>query len=171
MPDKRTILKGNGIGDYVSIGDSFLYLNSLITPMYNIEKEDVEEEYIRLDKAIEQSKNQIEYLINNVDNKLKNILSMHILLIQDPVIIKQVKDEVKEKLLNVELFDYNDGDDLSEDIFQYYEVKWKFESLRKYDGRTISLNRNGDVEIYDDDGNVEKSFNLGQLKEFVNQLK
>ena len=76
-----------------------------------------------------------------------------------------------EKLLNVELFDYNDGDDLSEDIFQYYEVKWKFESLRKYDGRAISLNRNGDVEIYDDDGNVEKSFNLGQLKEFVNQLK
>ena len=75
-----------------------------------------------------------------------------------------------EKLLNVELFDYNDGDDLSEDIFQYYEVKWKFESLRKYDGRAISLNRNGDVEIYDD-GNVEKSFNLGQLKEFVNQLK
>ena len=76
-----------------------------------------------------------------------------------------------EKLLNVELFDYNDGDDLSEDIFQYYEVKWKFESLRKYDRRAISLNRNGDVEIYDDDGNVEKSFNLGQLKEFVNQLK
>ena len=76
-----------------------------------------------------------------------------------------------EKLLNVELFDYNDGDDLSEDIFQYYEVKWKFESLKKYDGRTISLNRNGDVEIYDDEGNVEKSFNLGQLKEFVNQLK
>ena len=76
-----------------------------------------------------------------------------------------------EKLLNVELFDYNDGDDLSEDIFQYYEVKWKFESLRKYDGRTISLNRNGDVEIYDDDGNVEKSFNLSQLKEFIDKLK
>ena len=76
-----------------------------------------------------------------------------------------------EKLLNVELFDYNDADILSEDIFQYYEVKWKFESLKKYDGRAISLNRNGDVEIYDDDGNVEKSFNLGQLKEFVNQLK
>ena len=76
-----------------------------------------------------------------------------------------------EKLLNVELFDYNDGDDLSEDIFQYYEVKWKFESLRKYDGKTISLNRNGDVEIYDDDGNVEKSFNLGQLKEFIDKLK
>ena len=102
MPDKRTILKGNGIGDYVSIGDSFLYLNSLITPMYNIEKEDIEEEYIRLDKAIEQSKEQIEYLIKNVDNNLKNILSMHILLIQDPVIVKQVKDEVKNRLLNVE---------------------------------------------------------------------
>ena len=76
-----------------------------------------------------------------------------------------------EKLLNVELFDWNDWDDYSEDTFQYYGVKWKFESLRKYDGKTISLNRNGDVEIYDDEGNVEKSFNLCQLKEFVNQLK
>ena len=76
-----------------------------------------------------------------------------------------------EKLLNVELFDWDDWDDFSEDTFQYYGVKWKFESLRKYDGKTISLNRNGDVEIYDDEGNVEKSFNLGQLKEFVNQLK
>ena len=77
-----------------------------------------------------------------------------------------------EKLLNVELFDWDGWDNCSEDIFQYYEVKWKFESLRKYDGRTISLSRNGDVEIYDENGcNVEKSFNLGQLKEFVNQLK
>ena len=76
-----------------------------------------------------------------------------------------------EKLLNVELFDYNDGDVLSEDIFQYYEVKWKFESLRKYDRKAISLNRNGDVEIYDDEGNVEKSFNLSQLKEFIDKLK
>ena len=63
------------------------------------------------------------------------------------------------------------GDYLSEDTFQYYGVKWKFERLKKYDGRAISLNRNGDVEIYDDDGNVEKSFNLGQLKEFIDKLK
>ena len=77
-----------------------------------------------------------------------------------------------EKLLNVELFDWDDWDDYSEDIFQYYGVKWKFESLRKYDGRTITLNRNGDVEIYDEnDGNVEKSFNLSQLKEFIDKLK
>ena len=77
-----------------------------------------------------------------------------------------------EKLLNVELFDWNDWDDCSEDTFQYYEVKWKFESLKKYDGRTISLNRNGDVEIYDEnDCNVEKSFNLSQLKEFIDKLK
>ena len=77
-----------------------------------------------------------------------------------------------EKLLNVELFDWNDWDDCSEDTFQYYEVKWKFESLKKYDGRTITLNRNGDVEIYDEnDCDVEKSFNLSQLKEFIDKLK
>ena len=76
-----------------------------------------------------------------------------------------------EKLLNVELFDWDDWDSFSEDTFQYYGVTRKLESLKKYDGRTISLNRNGDVEIYDDDGNVEKSFNLSQLKEFIDKLK
>lgn len=30
MRDKRTILNGHGVGDYVSIGNSFLHVDSLI---------------------------------------------------------------------------------------------------------------------------------------------
>ena len=45
MPDKRTILNGNGVGDDVAIGNSFLYTPSLSTPVYKIEESDVEEEY------------------------------------------------------------------------------------------------------------------------------
>ena len=59
MPDKRTILNGNGVGDYVAIGNSFLYTPSLSTPIYKIEESDVEEEYKRFDEAINKSIKEI----------------------------------------------------------------------------------------------------------------
>ena len=58
--DKRTILSGQGVGDYVSIGKSFLHIDSINTPIYKIEKEDIEEEYKRFDFAIEKSIKEIE---------------------------------------------------------------------------------------------------------------
>ncbi|WP_300752303.1 phosphoenolpyruvate--protein phosphotransferase [uncultured Brachyspira sp.] len=102
MPDKRTILNGNGVGDDVAIGNSFLYTPSLSTPVYKIEESDVEEEYKRFDEAIKKSIEEIEELQNHVDNNIKNILYTHILMLQDRVIIRQVKEEVKAKLFNVE---------------------------------------------------------------------
>ncbi len=36
MSDKRTILNGNGVGDDMAIGNSFLYVPSLSTPIYKI---------------------------------------------------------------------------------------------------------------------------------------
>lgn len=102
MPNRRTILNGNGVGDDVSIGNSFLYTASLSTPVYKIEEDDIEEEYRRLDEAINKSKLEIEELQKHVDNNIKNILAMHILMLEDNVIIRQVKDEVKSKLFNVE---------------------------------------------------------------------
>lgn len=102
MPDKRTILNGNGVGDYVAIGNSFLYTPSLSTPIYKIEESDVEEEYKRFDEAIKKSIEEIEELQKHVNNNIKNILSTHILMLQDRVITRQVKEEVKEKLFNIE---------------------------------------------------------------------
>lgn len=102
MRDKRTILNGHGVGDYVSIGNSFLHIDSINTPIYKIEKEDIEEEYKRFDFAIEKSIKEIEDMQKYADNNIKNILSMHILMLKDKVIIEQVKNEVKEKLINIE---------------------------------------------------------------------
>lgn len=102
MRDKRTILNGHGVGDYVSIGNSFLHMDSINTPIYKIEKEDIEEEYKRFDFAIEKSIKEIEDMQKYADNNIKNILSMHILLLKDKVIIEQVKNEVKKKLTNIE---------------------------------------------------------------------
>ena len=100
--DKRTILSGQGVGDYVSIGKSFLHIDSINTPIYKIEKEDIEEEYKRFDFAIEKSIKEIEDMQKYADNNIKNILSTHILMLKDKVIIEQVKNEAKEKLLNIE---------------------------------------------------------------------
>ncbi|AUJ50793.1 phosphoenolpyruvate--protein phosphotransferase [Brachyspira hyodysenteriae] len=102
MPDKRTILNGNGVGDDVAIGNSFFYTPSLSTPIYKIEESDIQEEYKRFDEAVKKSINEIELLQNYVDNNIKNILHTHILMLQDRVITKQVKEEVKEKLFNIE---------------------------------------------------------------------
>lgn len=102
MRDKRTILNGQGVGDYVSIGKSFLHIDSINTPKYKIEKEDIEEEYKRFDFAIEKSIKEIESMQEYADNNIKNILSMHILMLKDKVIIEQVKNETKEKLFNIE---------------------------------------------------------------------
>lgn len=102
MPDKRTILNGNGVGDDVAIGKSFLYTQSFSTPIYKIEESDVEEEYRRFDEAVRKSIEEIKILQNHADNNIKNILSTHILMLQDMVVTKQVKDEVKNKLFNIE---------------------------------------------------------------------
>ena len=102
MRDKRTILNGQGVGDYVSIGKSFLHIDSINTPKYKIEKEDIEEEFKRFDFSIEKSIKEIESMQEYADNNIKNILSMHILMLKDKVIIEQVKNETKEKLFNIE---------------------------------------------------------------------
>ncbi|WP_300711038.1 phosphoenolpyruvate--protein phosphotransferase [uncultured Brachyspira sp.] len=102
MPDKRTILSGNGVGDDVAIGSSFFYAHSLDTPIYKIEEDDIEEEYKRFDEAVNKSIEEIKLLQMNADNNIKNILSIHILMLQDKVIEKQVKEEVKNKLFNIE---------------------------------------------------------------------
>ena len=102
MRDKRTILNGHGVGDYVSIGNSFLHVDSLDIPIYKIEKEDIEEEYKRLDFAIDKSVKEIEDMQKHADNNIKNILSMHILMLKDKVIIERIKNEIKETLYNAE---------------------------------------------------------------------
>ena len=130
MRDKRTILNGHGVGDYVSIGNSFLHMDSINTPIYKIEKEDIEEEYKRFDFAIEKSIKEIEDMQKHADNNIKNILSMHILLLKDKVIIEQVKNEVKKKLTNIEhIYD----NIVSDYLYKLSSVKYKTLSERASD--------------------------------------
>lgn len=75
------------------------------------------------------------------------------------------------KMLNVELFEFKGWDEIDTDIQQFYDVEWKLETLKKYNGHTISFTRNGDIEIYNGDGTeVMEKINLSEIPEFISKL-
>lgn len=75
------------------------------------------------------------------------------------------------KFLNVELFNFEGWDDVDEEVIQYYGVHWNLDSLKQYNNRTITLNRNGDIQIYkEDDITLEKEFNLSDNEDFIKSL-
>lgn len=75
------------------------------------------------------------------------------------------------KMLNVELFEFEEWDEIDTDVQQFYDVQWKLETLKKYNGHMISLTWNGDIEIYDGDGmEVIEKINLSEIPEFINKL-
>lgn len=75
------------------------------------------------------------------------------------------------KMLNVELFKFEEWDEIDTDIQQFYDVKWKLETFKKYNGHMISFTWNGDIEIYDEDGiEVIEKINLSKVPEFISKL-
>lgn len=102
MRIERETFSGIGIGESVAIGNVFLYTDMLLAPMYDIEESDISNEYKRFDEAIEKSKIQIENLESKVENNIRQILSMHIIMLNDKVIQKEIKEEVAKELKNIE---------------------------------------------------------------------
>lgn len=77
-----------------------------------------------------------------------------------------------EKLFDIELFSWKDWDAVFEDDYQFYNVDFFFRSLKEYNGKTVTLNRNGYLEIYDDDEDgtiIWKGF-VYEIPEFMDEL-
>lgn len=96
------IINGNGIGDDIAIGKVFYYSDEISVPSYSITEAEIEKEYQRFDDAIEKSKKQIDALQSTVQNEIGEILSTHIIMLNDKVINGEVKKEVAEKKKNVD---------------------------------------------------------------------
>ena len=62
---KRLILNGLGTVNDITFGNILIYKNSATLQIYNITEDDLPLEYERLDKAIEESKEQIIELKKN----------------------------------------------------------------------------------------------------------
>lgn len=102
MDTNRLTFNGMGVGENVAIGNVFLYTDMIVIPMYNIEKSNIENEYRRFDEAIEKSKVQINDLQRKVESNISQILSMHIIMLDDKVIQKEVKETVYNELKNID---------------------------------------------------------------------
>lgn len=93
---------GIGVGSTVAVGSVFLYTDKLLTPIYPIKKEDIENELNRFHKAVEESKKQIFALQTTVEEGISQILSMHIVMLEDKVIHKEIVDSIEEQLHNID---------------------------------------------------------------------
>jgi hypothetical protein len=78
---------------------------------------------------------------------------------------------MEEKLFGIKIFEWEEYD-LLENVTQYYDVKWNFKELEKYNNRIITVTTNWDIEIYNEDGTaVDKQFNIIEIDEFKEKLK
>lgn len=77
---------------------------------------------------------------------------------------------MSEKLLGIEIFEWNGWDEVEEQVLIFYDVKFKFNSLKKYDGYAISVGRDWQIEAIDENANVTK-INLLEVPEFVEEIK
>lgn len=85
-----------------------------------------------------------------------------------------MKEKIVEKMFDIELFSWEDWDEVlfDNDIYQFYNVDFFFRSMKEYNGKTVTLNRNGYLEIYDNDEEgtiIWKGF-VYQIPEFMDEL-
>lgn len=76
----------------------------------------------------------------------------------------------EEMIFNIKLFEFEDGD-VCEEGYNYFNVNWFIPQLKKFDGYSITLNQNQDVQIWSDGGKKIKEFNLIDIEGFKKMLK
>lgn len=55
-----------------------------------------------------------------------------------------------EEFCGIKIFEWEEWDDISVGILQYYNVKFLFYSMKQYDGNIVSMNIDGQMIIYND---------------------
>lgn len=80
---------------------------------------------------------------------------------------------MKHYLLTIELFEaqsYNYSDTDGDTFVQYEGVVWNLDTLKQHDGMVTAINDNGDVYVYDNNGETVANFNMLQVAEFITLL-
>lgn len=76
-----------------------------------------------------------------------------------------------EKLANIEIFSWENWDEVDTDWLQFYDCEFLLPELEKYNDSKpiVVMNRNGDMQIYVEDEN-SIDINAGSLKSFRDKL-
>jgi len=101
------IIKGIPSSPGIAIGKVFLYINqNLKIPVYPIDKDEIPQELERFREAVRKTEKDLHDLKNLSNSATKEkdleIIDTHLMMVQDPDLHEQVKNGLKEQLVNIE---------------------------------------------------------------------
>ncbi|MEK6795698.1 MAG: phosphoenolpyruvate--protein phosphotransferase [Spirochaetota bacterium] len=104
---ESTTFTGTGASAGIVIGKAFLYHNdNIVVEVYDIPESKVKSEIRRLETAVRESKDEILSLKGNYDKDVQKdvteILKSHIQILEDTVVLNEVRDEIKKQRKNVD---------------------------------------------------------------------
>jgi phosphotransferase system enzyme I (PtsI) len=100
-------LVGISVFEGIAIGEPYLRKRKKLNiKVYRIGSGDVEDELERLEKAVKHTKCEIKQLMDSLVGRVNQselkILNVHLSMLEDPVFLSEIKNKVKNELLNVE---------------------------------------------------------------------
>lgn len=102
------ILKGIAVSPGVAYGRVCIYGDIHTVPRYTIRAEEVKDELVRLDKAIQESSRELEEIRRRVEAEVgkeeADIFLAHQMMLEDMHFYAQVEQKMKREHLNVEAF-------------------------------------------------------------------
>lgn len=75
-----------------------------------------------------------------------------------------------EEFCGIKIFEWEEWDDISVGILQYYNVKFLFSSMKQYDGNIVSMNIDGQMIIYNDPIKIIRKGYITDIPEVMEKL-
>ena len=79
------------------------------------------------------------------------------------------EERYTEKFCGIDIFTWTGWDEVDIDVMQFYDVEFIPESMKKYNGSTISKSFEGKIEIYGKDNVVWTGY-VTDIKEVMAEL-
>jgi hypothetical protein len=76
----------------------------------------------------------------------------------------------EECIFNIPIFSWDAWEESDINQLVFYNAIFKYPSMEKYNGKDVGLDRNGLLEIYDDNGNIIFSDFVINIKEYREEL-
>ena len=91
----------------IRIGKAYVYNGeNIIIPKHTIREDDIPFEIARFEKAVEQTKNDLkaiqEQIAHNLSRDMADIFTSHIMVLEDPLVVENVRKAIMEKQRNAE---------------------------------------------------------------------
>lgn len=101
------IINGIVASPGIRIGKAYLYKGlKIVIPKYQISDDEIETQILRFDNAIKKTKDEISEIQQQISNSLSgdmaDIFTSHLMVLEDPKIVKRAKEAVRREKRNIE---------------------------------------------------------------------